>query len=405
MSTIRLNNLSKWFDSVNAIRRLDLEVEEHEFLVVLGPSGCGKTTTLRCIAGVEEPTTGEIFFGDTCIYSDVQGVNVPPKTRNIGFVFQNYALYPHMTVLENVTFGLRIRKLKAKHIQVQAQEAIAFVGLDGFEDRRPSELSGGQQQRVALARVIARQPSILLFDEPLSNLDPKLRTSLRAELKQLHARLGTTSIFVTHDQQEAMILGDRIVVMNNGEIAQVGNPDDIYHYPASVSVARFTGRPITNLIDGIIEQSSADAHVDADAKTTANANREARDNVSTATTFRPTDDYDIHLALPERLNMASGQEMTLHVRPEELDLDLSADLKPFTVYAVQPQGAETLLHLRYAQGRGELLVRTSNTQAVELTYDQRIGVKIHRGNLYSRETGLLVTSFGERPVRVRSNRS
>ena len=396
MSTIRLNNLSKWFDSVNAIRRLDLEVEEHEFLVVLGPSGCGKTTTLRCIAGVEEPTTGEIFFDDTCIYSDVQGVNVPPKTRNIGFVFQNYALYPHMTVLENVTFGLRIRKLKAKYIQVQAQEAIAFVGLDGFEDRRPSELSGGQQQRVALARVIARRPSILLFDEPLSNLDPKLRTSLRAELKQLHTRLGTTSIFVTHDQEEAMILGDRIVVMNNGEIAQVGKPDDIYHYPASASVARFTGRPITNLIDGIIEQSSADA---------SNANPETRNNVSTETWFRLTDDHDIRLALPERLNMASGQEMILHVRPEELDLDLTADAKPFTVYAVQPQGAETLLHLRYAQGRGELLVRTSNTQAVELTYDQRIGVKVHRGNLYSRETGLLVTSFGERPVRMRSNRS
>ena len=368
---VEIRQLSKWFDRVEAIRRLDLAVEEGEFLVILGPSGCGKTTTLRCIAGVEEPTTGEIYFGETCVYSDSLGINVPPKTRDVGLVFQNYALYPHMTVLQNVTFGLKIRKLKADIVESRAKEAISFVGLDGLEERHPAELSGGQQQRVALARVVAKKASILLYDEPLSNLDPKLRSSIRAELKSLHTRLGATSVFVTHDQREAMILGERIAVMSNGAIDQIGLPDDIYHFPSSVSVAQFTGRPKTNFIHGLIEQSEGPT-----------------------THVRSSVDPEIRLDLSDRVNLASGQAMIVHVRPEELDIDMATEIRPFSVYAVQPQGSETLVHLRFCAGDGGLLVRTTNNRAVELAFGQPVGITIRRGNIFSPETKLLIQSFG-----------
>ena len=368
MSSLHLRNLSKRFDSVSAVADIDLDVREGEFLVVLGPSGCGKTTTLRCIAGIEEPTTGEVYFGERCVFSEDSAINVPPKERDVGLVFQNYALYPHLSVFKNVAFGLKMRKFPKTDIERKVREVISFVGLDGLEDRMPSELSGGQKQRVALARMVARQPSVLLFDEPLSNLDVKLRSFLRAELKDLHNKLGATSVFVTHDQEEAMILGDRIVVMDQGKIIQIGLPDEIYHSPRTATVARFTGRPKTNLITGQIDQDDKN------------------------TRFRPDGVTGVALDLGERLNLAPGQRMILHVRPEELDL---ADGEgPFSVYAVQPQGAETLVHLKYDEMRSDLLVRSTNDAAIELAYGQTIGLSVHRGNIYSLETELLITSFG-----------
>ena len=368
MSSLHLRNLSKWFDTVSAVADIDLDVREREFLVVLGPSGCGKTTTLRCIAGIEEPTTGEVFYGDRCVFSHDESINVPPKDRDVGLVFQNYALYPHLTVFKNVAFGLKIRKFPKSNIERKVREVISFVGLDGLEDRMPSELSGGQKQRVALARMVARQPSLLLFDEPLSNLDIKLRSFLRAELKDLHNKLGATSLFVTHDQEEAMILGDRIVVMDKGKIIQTGLPDEIYHSPRSATVARFTGRPKTNLITGRIDQD--EEH----------------------TRFRPDGEEGVALDLADRLNLAPGQRMILHVRPEELDI--TGRSGPFSVYAVQPQGAETLVHLKYDSMKSDLLVRSTNDAAIELAYGQKVGLSVHRGNIYSLETELLIDSFG-----------
>ncbi len=375
MSTLRIQNLSKWFDATPAVRRLDLQVEDGEFLVVLGPSGCGKTTALRCLAGIETPTTGEIYFGDECVFSDELGIDVVPKKRDIGLVFQNYALYPHLTVAQNVAFGLRIRKYSKSAIERTVREVLSFVGLDGLEDRLPSALSGGQRQRVALARMVARRPSILLFDEPLSSLDLKLRSFLRAELKELHRKLSTTSLFVTHDQSEAMILGDRIAVMDDGEIVQIGTPDTIYHYPNSISVASFTARPKTNLIPGRVDQSGS------------------------TTIFRPDEDREAGLAFADRLNLAAGQRMILHVRPEELDIAFGARKTSFVVYAVQPQGAETLIHLAYrkndAKMRSDLLVRSTNSRATRLSYGQNVALTMRRGNLYSAETELLVASFGD----------
>ncbi len=241
MGGIELRHVSKSFGKVRAISDLTLRVEEREFLTVLGPSGCGKTTTLRCLAGLEMPDSGEVWIGDRCVYSSAKGIDIAPRDRRVGLVFQNYALYPHMNVFKNVSFGLRNQHVPKPEIARRVQEVLEMVGLAGLDERWPRELSGGQQQRVAVARMVVSRPSIFLFDEPLSNLDVKLRVALRAELKHMHDRLGVTSVYVTHDQQEAMSLSDRIVVMNVGVIEQVGTPFQIYNFPETAFVAGFVG--------------------------------------------------------------------------------------------------------------------------------------------------------------------
>ena len=242
MSRLKLAGITRSYGAFTAVDDLDLEVSDGEFVTLLGPSGCGKTTTLRMVAGFIAPDRGEIWFDDRRV------TDVPPHQRNTAMVFQSYALFPHMSVAANVAFGLRMRKLPATEQRARIDEALDMVSLHGLEDRRPGQLSGGQQQRVALARAIVTRPDILLFDEPLSNLDAKLREKVRIEIRDLQRRLGTTTLYVTHDQAEALAISDRIVVMNGGRIEQIGDPGSIYRAPRSAFVADFLGA--ANIVEG-----------------------------------------------------------------------------------------------------------------------------------------------------------
>jgi multiple sugar transport system ATP-binding protein len=242
MSSIKFEKVIKSYGDVNIIKGLDLDIHDKEFMVLVGPSGCGKSTTLRMIAGLEEITDGKLYIGDRVVNT------VHPKDRDVAMVFQSYALYPHMTVYENIAFGLRLRKMAKDEIDRLVTEAAETLGLAHLLDRKPKALSGGQRQRVALGRAIVRKPSVFLFDEPLSNLDAELRVQMRAEIANLQKRLGITSVYVTHDQVEAMTMGDRIAVLHDGNLRQVGTPLDLYDTPANVFVAQFIGTPNMNII-------------------------------------------------------------------------------------------------------------------------------------------------------------
>ena len=242
MAQVEIKGVSKLFGEVKAVDQVDLQTTEGEFLVLLGPSGCGKTTLLRMIAGIEEPTAGDILINEQVV------THLPPRMRNIAMVFQSYALYPHMTVYKNIAFPLKTQGVEKSAIKEKVQWAADMFGIGRLLDRKPRELSGGERQRVALARAMVREPSVFLLDEPLSNLDALLRASAREELRQFQKRVGVTTIYVTHDQVEAMGLGDRIVVMNKGKIRQVGTPREIYQWPADTFVATFVGSPPMNLI-------------------------------------------------------------------------------------------------------------------------------------------------------------
>jgi len=243
MAKVVMESLSKYFNEVVAVKNLDLEIPDKEFVVLVGPSGCGKTTTLRMVAGLEEITAGNIYIDDKLVN------HLPPKDRDIAMVFQNYALYPHMTVYQNMAFGLTLRKFPKDEIDQRVKEAAEILNIGELLERKPKALSGGQRQRVAVGRAIVRKPKVFLFDEPLSNLDAKLRVQMRVELKKLHDRLQTTIIYVTHDQVEAMTMGDRIVVMKDGLKQQVGVPLELYFHPANKFVAGFIGSPAMNFVE------------------------------------------------------------------------------------------------------------------------------------------------------------
>ena len=246
MARVQLKNIAKQWGTAVAVKQVSLDIADGEFLVLLGPSGCGKTTTMRMVAGLEDPSEGEIWIGERCVNG------LEPKDRDVAMVFQSYGLYPNMTVAENIGFPLRIRGLTAAQIEPAVKLAAERVELMDYLQRRPKELSGGQRQRVALARAIVREPSVFLMDEPLSNLDAKLRVSMRAHLKHLHHTLGVTTIYVTHDQIEAMTLADRVVVMSRAEVQQIGTPKTIYNDPANLFVAGFIGSPPMNLVPGTV---------------------------------------------------------------------------------------------------------------------------------------------------------
>ena len=294
MAFIEIQNLFKRFKDVVAINHIRLDVDQGEMLTLLGPSGCGKTTTLRCIAGLEKPDEGDIVIDGKPMLS--QGF-VQPSRRGIGMVFQNYAVWPHMKVFSNVVYGLKLQKIPRQKIREKAQQVLELVGLDGLEDRYPAQLSGGQQQRVALARALVSNPKVLLLDEPLSNLDAKLREELRFEIKSLVRRMGITSVYVTHDQAEAMVISDRIAVMEAGNIVQIGNPQEIYAKPANRFVADFIGT--MNFMPGEIVQVLQD-----------------RDQAYVHTEFSE----NMLCKMPDGKAVKTGEKVYASIRPEDVEI-------------------------------------------------------------------------------------
>src|SRR5213592_2465357 len=296
MAQVVMRGLNKMYDEVHAVKDVNLQIRDKEFMVLVGPSGCGKTTTLRMVAGLETITSGDVLIGDKVIN------HLPPMDRDIAMVFQNYALYPHMSVYDNMAFGLKMRKFAKPDIAKRVQEAAEILGIQGLLGRKPRQLSGGQRQRVALGRAIVRHPQVFLFDEPLSNLDAKLRVQMRVELKKLHLRLGTTAIYVTHDQVEAMTLGDRVVVMKDGWVQQVGEPLELYNDPANRFVAGFLGSPAMNF---------------------------AAVTVSEANGSLIAENAGLRIKLPDeiaqRLRGQKSRDVTLGIRPEDLTAATSAD--------------------------------------------------------------------------------
>ncbi len=319
MAKVELKNVSKIYDGgQKAVDNVSIEIEDKEFIVLVGPSGCGKTTTLRMIAGLEELSSGEIFIDGKAVK------NVPPKERDIAMVFQNYALYPHMTVYDNMAFGLKIRKVPKKEIQKRVEEAAEILELNKLLGRKPKALSGGQRQRVALGRAIVRKPKVFLFDEPLSNLDAKLRVQMRAEISKLHKKLGATMIYVTHDQREAMTMGDRIVVMKDGVVRQIDEPLKLYRFPRDRFVAGFIGSPAMNFIDGQIISENEKTLFETDGG------------------FR----FRFSGKASEALNKRKNEKGAIGIRPEKILLNPgtknSFDAK---IELIEPLGAESLYYL------------------------------------------------------------
>ncbi|MFG1174822.1 sn-glycerol-3-phosphate import ATP-binding protein UgpC [Erwiniaceae bacterium CAU 1747] len=323
MAGVRLQAVTKSYDGKNQIiQPLDVTVQDGEFMVMVGPSGCGKSTLLRMVAGLERVTSGDIYIDSRRVTEE------EPKDRGIAMVFQNYALYPHMSVEENMAWGLKIRGMGKEQIRQRVLEAARSLELDGLLKRRPRELSGGQRQRVAMGRAIVREPAVFLFDEPLSNLDARLRVQMRLELQQLHRRLQTTSLYVTHDQVEAMTLAQRVMVMNKGVLEQLGTPAEIYERPATRFVAGFIGAPAMNLLDGQFSAEGSRFSLDA------------------------------HFALPVSAPQANlaGRALTMGIRPEHIELSSAeAGGIPLVVETLEMLGADNLAHGKW--GQHKLVVR------------------------------------------------
>jgi ABC-type sugar transport system ATPase subunit len=358
-TTITIKNLTKRFGKVVALDHVSLVIEPGTFVTLLGPSGCGKTTLLRCVAGLEEPDGGEIYIGNTLVFSHEKGVSIPPGQRDLGLVFQNYALWPHMTVDKNITFALEIQKMSKEDMDERVKEALKEVQMEGYEDRYPREMSGGQQQRIALARMLAYRPKVFLMDEPLSNLDARLRMDMRSEIKRLHHVAGATTIYVTHDQVEALTMSTNIAVMKEGVVQQFDTPDKIYHYPANLFVADFIGNPKVNLLDGEIDGKNL---VDLG-------------------------DFNINVDT----HMASGK-VVVGIRPE--DIDVSSNPIPgaveFKAYSVLPSGADSTIVAR--QGKIELTIRVMGISQIKMDEKLWLSFDPKTINLYNKESGSLVTS-------------
>jgi multiple sugar transport system ATP-binding protein len=321
MARVLVRSLNKFYDDVHAVKDVNLEIRDKEFVVLVGPSGCGKTTTLRMVAGLESITSGQVLIGDTVVNE------LAPMDRDIAMVFQNYALYPHMSVYDNMAFGLKMRKVNRNEIRKRVYDAADILGIRELLGRKPRQLSGGQRQRVALGRAIVRHPQVFLFDEPLSNLDAKLRVQMRVELKKLHNRLNTTAIYVTHDQVEAMTLGDRVVVMRGGLVQQVGEPLELYNKPVNRFVAGFLGSPAMNF---------------SSVQVTSGTSGLRAGNSGLA--------IDVPAEISARLAPYTGRDVIMGVRPEDLEVANGSDPPGLCfealVEVVERLGAESLLDLQ-----------------------------------------------------------
>jgi multiple sugar transport system ATP-binding protein len=377
MGEITIDSLTKQFGDTTAVDDLSIEIEDGEFLVLVGPSGCGKSTTLRCLAGLETPTSGDIYIAD-----DHMNFRVP-QNRDIAMVFQDYALYPHMTIRENVRFGLEEESgYTDAEREERVEEIAAMLGIEDLLERKPEELSGGQQQRVALGRAIVRDPEVFLMDEPLSNLDAKLRAEMRTELQQLQEQLDVTTVYVTHDQTEAMTMSDRIAVMNDGRLQQVGRPLELYHEPTNLFVAQFIGEPSMNFLTG------------------------RREN-STFVTDR------IQYPLPRDIGDAVGDvtDLILGVRPEDIEIDESADNPAhefeMTATVVEPMGNQNVVHLEFpgeTEGTEDLVATTEGMKQVEAGETVRVSVPPETIHVFDAATGEALHNreleFAERELRL-----
>jgi multiple sugar transport system ATP-binding protein len=332
MATVTIKDLKKSFGALDVLKNISVDIEDGQFVVLVGPSGCGKSTMLRMVAGLESVSGGTISIGDTRVN------DLPPKERDIAMVFQSYALYPHKTVAQNMGFALKLAGVPKADIQRRVEDAAGILGLTDYLDRLPRQLSGGQRQRVAMGRAIVRDPQVFLFDEPLSNLDAKLRVKMRAEIKELHQRLKTTTVYVTHDQIEAMTMADKIVVMNAGSVEQIGSPLELYDTPKNLFVAGFMGSPAMNFMPGIVGK---DGHF----------------TVAGVTLYHET-----------AKSLATGTDIICGIRPEYLEL---ADAGiPAMVNVVEPTGSETHVFLKYSGGELMAVLR----ERFDLTPTQKVHV-------------------------------
>lgn len=363
MIGLTLRNLTKRFGEVVAVDNVSLDVQPGSFLTLLGPSGCGKTTVLRSIAGLEEPDEGEIRIGDRVVFSSAEGTFVPPGERGVGLVFQSYALWPHMTVFENIALGLGVKKLEKGEIAERVAESLADLKMGGMEGRYPHEMSGGQQQRVAVARMLAIRPVVFLMDEPLSNLDARLRMDMRVELKRLHRTAEATTIYVTHDQLEALTMSTEIAVMCQGKLLQVGAPDEIYQRPATLFVADFIGSPKINLLKAMVRTQNGQPQLDFGC---------------------------FSMRYP---TLPSVQEVVVAIRPEDIALSLepAPNATEFVVHSVLPAGSELIVHAR----REETVLAIKETRRqIKLDVDQPVWLRFEPGNmnLYDKGTEQLLRS-------------
>lgn len=362
MAKIMLENVKKIFPGVStpAVDTFNLEITDKEFVVLVGPSGCGKSTTLRMIAGLEEITEGKIYI-------DNKAVNdIPPKDRDIAMVFQNYALYPHMTVYDNMSFGLKLRKYPKEEIKSRVKEAAEILGLQELLHRKPKELSGGQRQRVAVGRAIVRKPKVFLFDEPLSNLDAKLRVQTRTQITKLHNRLQATMIYVTHDQVEAMTMGDRIVVMKDGLIQQIGEPMTIYEKPANKFVAGFIGTPPMNFMNGKIERKP-----------------EGFFFINGSLMIKVPDE------IKDKVVQYSDKEIILGIRPEAIENKTAQNDRPgytitATVDVVEPIGAETYVYL--TTEKTNFVANMDSFDRAKIDQKVEVVLNMHKAHFFDKET-------------------
>jgi len=353
MAEVQIKGAHKYFGEAHIIKGVDVAIADGEFCVLVGPSGCGKSTLLRMIAGLEEISGGQIEIGNRVVN------DIAPKERDIAMVFQNYALYPHMKVYDNMAFSLKLAKADKAEIDRRVQEAARILGLSELLDRYPRQLSGGQRQRVAMGRAIVRKPQVFLFDEPLSNLDAKLRVQMRTEIKALHQRLKTTSIYVTHDQIEAMTMADRIVVMRDGIVEQTGTPLDLYDHPANVFVAGFIGSPAMNMVKGVW-----------------------RDGAVEVGTVR------IPVARP--MSAAGGQEVLIGLRPEHLSLSDGVGSLPARVEVIEPTGADTMLMCKL--GEEDMVAVVRDRVTLRPGDDVRLCPELDKLHVFDANTGASLAS-------------
>ncbi len=366
MADVTLRKVIKRYDDVEAVRGIDLDIADHEFIVLVGPSGCGKSTTLRMIAGLEDISDGDIMIGGDVVN------DVPPKDRDIAMVFQNYALYPHMTVAENMSFGLRLKHYPKAEIKARVTEAARLLDITDLINRKPKQLSGGQRQRVAMGRAIVRNPKVFLFDEPLSNLDAKLRVQMRIEIKKVHQKVRTTTVYVTHDQVEAMTLADRVVVMNKGRIEQIGTPNELYHKPATRFVAGFIGSPAMNFIPCRLEDVGGTLRI------------RLADRIAFPLPPARAARYN---ALPRTENLLLG------IRPEHLT-ESNAHLEPGvetfdTVLDVtEPMGMETLVY--FSLEGTPICGRVNPNAGAKDGAPMRLAMDLNNMHLLNEETGVVL---------------